>query len=220
MILSNYEINDFVPNNKTRLYTYANPTNYYFLLKHSKKFDKIYSDGLLLTFLYNKKTKSVLERYSPDDTSLLPLLFDSCKQHNLKIFFVGCTSEQIQLSVENISNKYNLKTSVGFIDGYKTVDELVSLSLKFDFDVCISGLGSPKQEKYLYRLSKIYHKPFIGMACGGYLYQSFYSHCYYPTFINKFNLRWLLRFIRHSHVRRKLIYEYPKFMLKWYGVLK
>ena len=65
-------------------------------------------------------------------------------------------------------------------------------------------------------LSNVINHPFIGITCGGYLYQSFYSKKYYSDKVDRMNLRWLIRALRHSHVRKKLIIDYPKFLLRWF----
>ena len=216
-MISNFCIKDFSLQNKTKLFTCVNPTNYFYIEGIKNSFFKIYSDGIFLTLLYNLRYKKTIYRNSMDDTSIMPVLFNYSKINNLSIFFVGCNSSQIMKSVNSITRKYNLKNISGYSSGYHELPYLVDVVQNKKFDIIIAGLGSPKQEEFLVTLSDVINHPFIGITCGGYLYQSFYSKKYYSDKVDRMNVRWLIRALRHSHVRKKLIIDYPKFLFHWFS---
>lgn len=216
LIINNFTEDCLVKSDRTSLFTFVNPTNYYFVESVQDSFDNVFSDGFLLTYLYRRRYGFPLKRFSFDFTSIAHRVFRSCINRKFKVALIGSKSSEIGLAIKNIKKIYPKLEISYFSHGFKCQDVFVEELKNIEFDLLICGMGSPLQENFLIYFKKNCSKNFIGFTCGGFLTQTSEKINYYPLIVDMFNLRWLYRFIRHSHVRKKVIYLYPKFIFKWF----
>ncbi|WP_282058819.1 WecB/TagA/CpsF family glycosyltransferase [Lentibacter algarum] len=205
---------------KTTLITFTNPTNYFALCGSSHEFDYIFSDGILLTLLYNKRFNRRTNRVSFDFGGIAHDVFRHAEVQSLSLAIIGATEQENHVAVKRIKEKYRNLNVVHAISGYKS-RKLILEKLKLQpVDIIICGMGSPLQENFLIECKSILSNNFTGFTCGGFLTQTALSEKYYTDFVNKYHLRWLVRMVRHQHVRDKLFIDYPKFLIKWYVGLR
>lgn len=200
---------------KTKLITFANPTNYLEICNSGQSFDYIFSDGVFLTFLYNRRFNRKVRRVSFDYGGIANTVFEQSTILGLSVAIIGATAEENATAVQKIKNRYPTLQITHAISGYKQFDDILDQLKSQPVDIIICGMGSPLQESFLMECKYKLSYNFTGFTCGGFITQTSLSDQYYTEFVNKYHLRWLVRFIRHKHVRQKLIFDYPKFLMKW-----
>ncbi len=198
--------------------TYINPFSY---LKLRKKvdlqtFDHITSDGIIIKKLSGIFLKKSVQRLSPDFSSYFNELFKQMSAAKTTVYFVGTLPSLIELSIQNIKNKFPSLNIVGYRHGYFEKKEEIEIHIKevldLDPDIIIVGMGSPLQEEYLIKLKGAgWHGR--GYACGGFLHQSSKKADYYPNWINKMNLRWLYRIYNEPKLIKRYTIDYCYFLL-------
>ena len=203
--------------NKNKLVTFINPFSYLELRKKNivEEMDQIFVDGILLVLMFRLFGIKV-NRKSFDMTSLAPIIFEKSVQNNQKIYFVGAKQDEIQKFIVNIQRKFDKLEIIGFRNGYfSSFEERSDVLKKIDFlnpDIVIIGMGTPKQEQFLIDLKKLGWKG-TGYTCGGFIHQTAKGINYYPEFFNKFNLRWLYRFVDERRVFIRTVKTYPIFII-------
>lgn len=216
-MLSDFVLNRHVPASvqEKQIYTFVNPTNYYFVKSKIYSFDSVFSDGFFLTNLYNRRYGKTISRASFDFSSIAGEVFEACEKYAHKIAFVGAKPSEIHQAVSTIRKKHPMLDVVYVSDGYRSHAEIINELVKVDFNILIVSTGSPNQECFLMEaISRIEHA-FIGFTSGGFLTQTAMKPDYYPKIIREYGLRWVYRAIKHSHVRQKLLIQYPKFLFQW-----
>ena len=202
---------------EARVVTFLNP---YSILKIFESnvdinlFDKICIDGvalkIFLEFVYRDTS---IERLSFDFTSVANLVFEKAATTKESGFILGS---------DKVSNKGFLKKIAemfpGIIldgrSGYFENDKEMSLFLnslaasKFDFIVV--GMGAVKQGEVAIALMNLNFKGRI-YTCGGFIHQTASSGgMYYPSWIDKFNLRFAYRMYKEPSTVRRYLIDYPR----------
>lgn len=208
-IVPKYEI-------KNGIYSFINPFSYLQLLKtpNIDNVDGFFIDGsffrLTYSLFYNKSNV-----YSFDNSSLAPKIFNRVSNNNKTIYIIGEKKEVLTKFIDNLNSNYPNINIVGFSSGfYNKVHEINIFKqiIELSPDYCIVGLGTPKQELFLSRLKSNGFKG-IAFSCGGFIKQSSVNFAYYPKSIQKLNLRWLYRFIKEPHTRKRYLIHYPYFIV-------
>ena len=179
--------------------------------------DFMFIDGILLKWFLEKSKRIKLKRVSFDMTSIAKHLFDFASKLKKTIYFIGGTNIEIEIAVENIQAKYRELNIVGFHSGYfknkseenKTIAEILSKSPQ----IVIVGMGTPKQEYFLFSLQKEGWSG-LGFTCGAFIKQTAKNLYYYPKVFDKFNLRWLYRIFDEPKLFGRYFFEYPKVLLE------
>jgi len=195
-----------------KIYTFLNPVSYLDAIKNEKlfeRFDGILVDGSILTvairLLYGKRIK----RCSFDMTSVASSLFHHAQTEYKSIYLIGARQEQIERSVRILQKKYPEIRITGYRNGYLTsMDEIKKTCkeiIRLKPDYVIAGMGTPLQEMFLLQLKDCGYKG-IGFTCGGFISQlSMKGVAYYPKWTNKYNLRFLYRFYKEKHTRKRYL---------------
>jgi len=200
------------------LVTFLNPYSYVVLrkMKHIySKFDGIEIDGIALVFFLQLFHISKKKRNSFDMSSMAGTVFEKAIESDLSIYFIGSTSNQISISVNNISQRFPGLRIVGYRHGYfenanqrkETIDHIVNLNP----DVVVCGMGVPLQEEFLVDLRDAGWRG-TGYTCGGFFHQSARKLEYYPRLFDKLQLRWLYRMIQEPRLAKRYLLDYPKFV--------
>ncbi len=195
-----------------RIFTFLNPVSYLDALDNKdlfSKFDGIFADGSVLVaairMLYGKK----VERRSFDMTSVAPQLFDYAVQNNKSVFIVASKQEQVEKAVAIFKEKWTGLNIIGFRNGYFNSEEEKESEAKHIVEVnpdfLIVGMGAVMQEKFLV-LAKEKGFNGVGFTCGGFIHQVAQGDMdYYPAWVDKWNLRFVYRFFKERHTRRRYL---------------
>lgn len=205
------------------IYTFLNPVSYLTALKHESlfmKFNGILIDGYILAvairLLYGVKIK----RCSFDMTSIAASLFQHALVGKKTVYLIGAKSGQIELAVEILRKQYPEIRIAGYRDGYfSSTDEMRNVCeyvTDRNPDFVIVGMGTPLQEQFLLSLRDTGYRG-IGFTCGGFFTQlSMKGTEYYPLWIDRCNLRFLYRFYKEKHTRKrylKTVFLFPLYFI-------
>ena len=194
------------------IYTFLNPVSYLDALDNKDlffQFDGIFADGSLLVMairiLYGKK----IERRSFDMTSVAPQLFDYAIQNNKSVYIIASKQEQVEKAVSIFKEKWTGLNILGFRNGYFTSQEEQVQETKriaeINPDFLIVGMGAVIQERFL-MLAKENGFKGIAFTCGGFVHQVANGDMdYYPAWVNRWNLRFVYRFFKEKHTRRRYL---------------
>lgn len=197
---------------KEGVFFFLNPYSY--LMLRNKKLlsevDGVYIDGKWLCIFLKLFKLADADRVSFDNTSLAPFVFEECEKNSFLVSVVGCDAECLEGFVSYLKKKYpNINLGYchhGYFDSVDEEKEIIKSIISSGSDVVIAGMGSDKQENFLINLK---NNNWRGLAytCGGFIHQTVSKgHCYYPNWIDKYNLRFIYR-----------IYDEPK-LIKRYTV--
>lgn len=194
------------------IFTFLNPVSYLDALDNKElfsKFDGIFADGSVLVaairMLYGKK----IERRSFDMTSVAPQLFDYAVQNNKSVYIVASKQEQVEKAVAIFKEKWTGLNIIGFRNGYfanqeEQEQEAIHIA-EVNPDFLIVGMGAVMQEKFLV-LNKENGFKGVGFTCGGFIHQVAQGDMdYYPAWVDKWNLRFVYRFFKERHTRRRYL---------------
>ena len=204
--------------------TFVNPFNYYFLKDNKSyllQFDEIHIDGSLLVLLHNlfyRETK--VSRKSFDFSSIADDVFTFAKSSSKTVYLIGGSNSEVIKCSENILKLYPGLNIIGCNDGFFGVNpgdklKLFSTLKELEPDYIIIGMGAPLQEELAIELKDFGVKFERLFTCGGFITQTSLRPDYYYPLVKKLGLRWLQRFIMHSHVRRRVLINYPVFIFKY-----
>lgn len=196
---------------------FINPYSFYVL--HKREFnwddvDNIFVDGGLLVLLLRYFKAVDVKRVSFDYSSYAKVFFEEREKIGGSVSFIGSDTHSINKFVKNINNKYPSLLIRSYRNGYfdnieekyKCVRNIVD-NIKPDF--VIVGMGTPAQEEFSLLLKESGYQGTI-FTCGGFIHQSVDSLIYYPSLINKLNLRFLWRIYKEKGLLNRYIKYYPK----------
>ncbi|MBR3624886.1 MAG: WecB/TagA/CpsF family glycosyltransferase [Bacteroidaceae bacterium] len=208
---------------KAKIYTFLNPVSYLDAQKNEAlflSFDGIFADGALLVKAIEIFYKKPIKRYSFDMTSVASMLFSYAQKERKTIYIVASKQEQIENFLRIVKGTYPNLIIIGFRNGYfadeKEQDLEIQNILKINPDFVIVGMGIVNQEKFLLNLKE---KGFqgVGFSCGGFVHQTAGKNInYYPSWINKCNLRFAYRMYKEPHTRKRYIiagFKFPAFFI-------
>jgi len=181
------------------------------------KIDNWHVDGFSFVKLLNQISHSNLSRYSFDETSLAPKIFNYVKKKNLKLAVIGTHEKFIQKAVNNIEENYDIIVCYsrhGYFQNKQEYTIVFQQIIDLKIDVVICGMGTPRQEDFLVKLVEAGWEG-IGYTCGGFLHQTSNSINYYPKIIDNWNLRWLYRIYDEPKLIHRYLFRYPMFFLKF-----
>lgn len=224
ILLTNKQLTEDMLVSRGKIYTFLNPVSYLTALKDESlftRFDAVMVDGSILAtairLLYNKKIK----RRSFDMTSIADLLFRHILSEKKTVYLVGAQQEQIEKAVSILLEQYPKMRIAGYRDGYfsskEEIQEECKKTLHLNPDYVIAGMGVPLQEHFLLQLKENGYQG-IGFTCGGFFSQlSIKSIQYYPQWMDRFNFRFLYRFYKEKHTRKRYLkatFLFPFYFIK------
>jgi exopolysaccharide biosynthesis WecB/TagA/CpsF family protein len=202
---------------KGEIHAFLNPYTYLLLRDHPElisKFDIIHFDGIALCRIYEWFGVKKVYRRSFDMTSVARDVFTEAAQTNKKVAIVGTEKETINKAVEKLASTFSVDVVLSR-DGYFASEEELQVFqeklLEVNPDILIVGMGAIRQERFLAQLKEKGWDG-TGFTCGGFLHQTADRLEYYPTILNKLNLRWLYRIWKDPYVLRRYCFDYPRFL--------
>lgn len=117
------------------------------------------------------------------------------ERNNLGVYLLGSRAEVVKLAASNIKKALPRLNLVGFHDGYfQKNEEIIAEINRLRPAVIFVGLGSPTQEKWVYKnLSNFYGGVFV-MEGGSFDYLAG-KITRAPTIFQKLGLEWLVRLV-------------------------
>lgn len=197
---------------KGKVYTYLNPVSYLTALDNKNLFgqmDGVFADGGLLVkaikLLYGKQ----VTRRSFDMTSMAPELFAYAEEHDKTIYIVASKQEQVEKAVEIFRERYPKVRFAGYRNGYfsseSEMEEAAKRIVEVNPDFLIVGMGALMQEMFLLKVKNEGYQG-IGFTCGGFIHQTSKNEIdYYPTWVDKTNLRFVYRMWKEPHTRKRYL---------------
>lgn len=222
-ILPGRDFDNFLltPSAVSQVVSFVNPFSYGVVSGNKELVEGVdfwFSDGALLCRLLGLKRSSTYERASFDFSSVANNVFEYCELAGKKVAIVGGGGNEIGVAVSNINDRYSKLNCVYYRDGYFNSDDagsVVDEINRVEPDFVIVGMGTPAQEVFSLLCKRRLQVPAKIFTCGGFLTQTAASPDFYHPLIKRFGLRWLQRAFQFSHVRRRLINDYPRFVVRY-----
>ena len=198
--------------NKGKAYTYLNPVSYLTALDNKELFsqlDGIFADGGLLVKAIKMVYGKQVTRRSFDMTSMAPELFAYVAKHGKAIYIVASKQEQVEKAVEIFRERYPKVKFAGYRNGYFASESEMDVEAKYitklNPDFLIVGMGALMQEKFLLKVKNAGYQG-VGFTCGGFIHQTSKNEIdYYPTWVDKTNLRFVYRMWKEPHTRKRYV---------------
>lgn len=204
--------------------SFVNPFSYAIIAKDQKLIESVdywFVDGALLCCLANlfrSGSQARLDRVSFDFSSSAGLVFDASIAGSLRIGLIGATANEINKAEVYLRNRYpELQIAYLHHGHFDTGDDELQAKaiINSNVDLLIVGMGTPRQERFILKVKEKLNKRALLFTCGGFLTQTGLSGDYFPAWVKKSGLRWFYRAIRHSHVRTRLMRDYPIFVVNY-----
>ncbi len=134
------------------------------------------------------------------------------EKNGYSVFLLGSTESAINNSVKHLKEDHPDLKIAGFHNGYfDNEKEVVKIIAKSNADILFVGMGSPKQEKFIFRnLDKLNVRFAMGVGGSFNVLSGEFKRA--PEIIQKLGLEWLYRFILDPK-RLPRILSLPKFIL-------
>ena len=148
-------------------------------------------------------------RRSFDMTSMAPELFSYAEKYGKTIYIVASKQEQVEKAVEIFRERYPKVKFAGYRNGYFANEDEMEQEAKhiteLNPDFLIVGMGALMQEKFLLKVKNAGYQG-IGFTCGGFIHQTSRNEIdYYPSWVDKTNLRFVYRMWKEPHTRKRYV---------------
>lgn len=201
--------------------SFVNPFSYKLIAENTRIIDAIdywFIDGSLLCILTNLTREEKIERASFDFSSVATDFFNYVALHRTPVALVGAATDEIEDAATNLKLMFPKLKVVYNHHGYIKKEQFQTICEQLDaqcVERLVVGMGTPMQEEFTLFVKQ--HSKTVKqiVTCGGFLTQTAIKGDYYHPLVKKFGLRWLQRAVMHSHVRRRLIKDYPKFIFNY-----
>ena len=224
MLLSTNGLNELLENFSYRpsaVVSFLNPSSYNSLINVKFDFNSIdfwCFDSILITkFVRLTSPKSIIDRLSFDYTSICKIILQHPVLKNKKVLLIGGTEDEATLCEEVLSrNTVTTGLQIKVLNGFFGSEfSQIYLDEMASSDVIVFSMGVVLQEKLALRCKSIFPNSKLIFTSGAFVSQTTRRINYYPKYVDDLNLRWLYRAFSHSHVRRRLAFDYPTFFLKY-----
>jgi N-acetylglucosaminyldiphosphoundecaprenol N-acetyl-beta-D-mannosaminyltransferase len=218
---SAFQLNALVNNNKSpQIVSFVNPFSYRFIANNQELIDKVdywFVDGMALCYLTNLRREDKISRASFDLSSVGKDFFNFASENIFKLAFVGGSGNEIDLACRNLKELFPKLNIVykhhGFIK--HSFEKIYTEIHESGANYVVVGMGTPMQEQFSIGCKAHCPNVVLIMTCGGFISQTAMKPDYYHPIIKKLGLRWLQRAYLHKHVRKRLINDYPLFIIRY-----
>lgn len=160
----------------------------------------ILADGKPLLWISKWYKTPIKEKISGSD--LFPLLCEMAAKKGYSMFFLGAAEGVAAKAAENLKKKYNgleivgtYSPPYGFEKDEIESEKIIDMVKEAHPDILILGLGSPKQEKFVYHYCKDLGIP-ISLGLGASLDFEAGNIRRAPKWMSNHGLEWLYRLIK------------------------
>ncbi|GFI62441.1 N-acetylglucosaminyldiphosphoundecaprenol N-acetyl-beta-D-mannosaminyltransferase [Clostridiales bacterium] len=177
-----------------------------------KSADMVTADGIGVVWASKYSSVRIPERVSGYD--LVLKIFERLRDTENGVYFLGGAPGVAQKASEIMKKKYNINV-VGVHDGYfseKEERDMIAEIKKIRPSLLLVGLGSPKQEKWIYNNLRLTGAN-LAIGIGGCFDVMSGNLKRAPKIFTRLGLEWLYRLIKQP-TRFKRMLKLPKFVLK------
>lgn len=166
-------------------------------LEWKKKFNSnMYQipDGIGIVWASGKNNGKIKERITGID-----FMLDICKksqEYKGSIFLYGAKEEVIKKAKYELEQKHNILNIVGICNGYEKEEIVLKKIQESKADILFVGLGSPKQEEFIFANQGKLENVKIMFPVGGSFDVISQTIKRAPLIMQNLNLEWLYRLIR------------------------
>jgi len=175
--------------------------------------DMVTPDGVGILWASKYSEEKINERVSGYD--LVINIFDRIKDTNFTVYLFGGAPGIAKKAAEMMSKKYEGLKIVGVHDGYfdsREENNIIADIKKHQPSLLLVGLGSPKQEKWIYNNLRLTGAK-LAIGIGGSFDVMSGNLKRAPELVCKLGIEWLYRLIKQP-TRFKRMLRLPKFVLK------
>lgn len=173
-------------------------------LEDDKEFAEIYknaslrlTDGMPLVWISKMKHTPIKEKVSGSD--MFPRVCELAAKKGYSVFLLGAAEGVAAKAAENLQNQYHglkiagtYSPSFGFEEKEDEINKIIKMINETKPDVLAVGLGSPKQEKFIYKYKDQLNVP-VSLAIGASIDFEAGNKKRAPRFMQKAGLEWLYR---------------------------
>lgn len=175
------------------------------------RMDFVFCDGIALALAVRRVARWPMARVSFDSTGVAPCVFKLAEDHKRTMALVGGRPGVADAAAARIRENFPQLRIVATVDGYRRIDVLIRMIIDVAPDIVICGMGAPLQEAFLATLADSGWRG-AGFTCGGYFDHLADRFDFYPSAINRLNLRWLYRLAREPRrIGYRCTVEYAPF---------
>lgn len=203
-----------------RIVSFVNPFSYRIIANNEELIHKIdywFVDGMALCLLTNLRRGKKISRASFDLSSVGKNFLNYASKNSRRVAFIGGSENEIDLACGNLKTLFPDLNIVykhhGFIKN--SFDDIYFQINNSGANHLVVGMGTPIQEAFAIGCKENCPGLVLIFTCGGFLTQTAMKPDYYHPLIKKFGLRWLQRAYLHKHVRKRLINDYPSFIIRY-----
>lgn len=197
---------------KGKVNSFLNPVSYLEAIHHKQLFgqmDGLFADGSLLVMAIRLLYGKTVTRRSFDMTSLGAELFQYASDNGKSVFIVSSEQEKVENAIDRIKERFPQLMISGYRNGFfsdlEEQNNAIEEMIQQNPDYLIVGMGAVKQEEFLLRAKQNGFQG-IGFTCGGFITQIAENRIdYYPSWVNKVNLRFLYRIYKEPHTRNRYL---------------
>ena len=207
--LLNNVMNDFEKSEKITIMNInpeivaKNYKNYKIINKFNREKYQI-PDGIGIVYASKIKKGNVRKRITGID-----FMLDICKvsaSYNAKIFLYGGRAEIAEKAKDELKKQYPDINIVGTCDGYTEEDVVINRINDSNADILFVGLGSPKQEEFIFENKNNLPNIKLFMPVGGSFDVISNTLKRAPEWMIKINLEWLYRLLKQpKRIFRQLL---------------
>lgn len=202
---------------EARVVTFLNPYTFLKIFESKvnlNKFDKVCIDGIALKiFLGLVYGDSKIQRLSFDFTSVANLFFEKAAADTEHGFILGSdktSNSKFLVKITDMFPGLEIDGRSGYFDNRKELSDFLGTLAKSKYDFIVIGMGAVKQEEAAIALVDHGFKGRI-YTCGGFIHQTAIGGGeYYPSWIDRCNLRFAYRMFKEPSTIRRYLIDYPK----------
>ncbi len=141
-------------------------------------------------------------------------VLEYCAKNGFSVALIGAKSEVIEKACENLKAKYEGLNIVFCHDGYfENEDEILSELQKTNPKVLLLGVGSPRQEKIIYKYKKILNRTImIGVGGSFDVFSGIVKRA--PVVFQKLGLEWFYRLAMQPERFSRVFPALPLFLVR------
>lgn len=173
--------------------------------------DLILADGKPLIWISRLKKTPIKEKISGSD--LFPELARISAQKGFRMFFLGAAEGVAAKAAENLAGRYSglqvvgtYSPPIGFENDQEELQHIFNLIHSAAPDILVVGLGTPKQEKFIYKYRQLFGVP-VSLGLGASLDFAAGTVKRAPKWMSEHGLEWLYRICKEP---KRLVGRYVK----------
>jgi exopolysaccharide biosynthesis WecB/TagA/CpsF family protein len=172
-----------------------------------------FCDGMLLSYFLSKVTGQKIVRVSFDFTSIAQQVFQRAESQQKKVYLVGARPAELDRFIDKLKKRFPALLIAGYHHGYFEEQQAKRVCAEIrdaGSDILIVGLGAGHQERFI-RQARANGFTGVAFSCGGFIRQEAMTPGYfYPTWVDRYNLRAFYRMYREPHTIKRYLLDYPR----------